>query len=243
MSRHVWEGLGIAILLAGASISLASVSHASTSKSTNYQIDESTIGGGGINQSSSTNFRASNATNDLAVGSAASENFQVESGSQTTHDPTLSFNIDAVDINFGNFSAGAPAVTTAKFSVSNYTSYGYVVQIVGTPPTNGDHTIAALDEKTTSEVGIEQFGINLVANTSPSSVGANPKNGETGHGIASPNYGESNKFRFKSGETIAYAPKSSGETIYTMTYLVNVDTLTPGGQYVGNQTLIVTGTY
>lgn len=230
-------------MLVGVIIAQAPISHADTAKSDNYQIDESTIGGGGLNQSSSNNFRASNATNDLAVGNAASENFQVNSGSQTTRDPTLSFNIDIVDINFGKFSSSAPAVTTAKFSVSNYTSYGYVVQIVGKPPTNGQHEIEPIAEDGTSQPGIEQFGINLVANTSPVSIGANPKNGETGHGQASPNYGQPNKFRYQSGETIALAPKSSGETIYTLSYLVNVASLTPGGEYTSNQTLIVTGTY
>ena len=94
-----------------------------------------------------------------------------------------------------------------------------------------------------SQVGIEQFGINLVANTSPVSFGSNPDNGQFGFGQANNSYDDANNYRYVSGETIAEAPKTSGKTIYTISYLVNVGALTPGGQYTANQTLIVIGTY
>ena len=41
-----------------------------------------------------------------------------------------------------------------------------------------------------------------------------PDNGQFGFGVAAVNYNESNKFRYVSGETIAMAPKSSGQTNY-----------------------------
>lgn len=94
-----------------------------------------------------------------------------------------------------------------------------------------------------SHPGTEQFGINLVANTSPASFGANPNNGDFGFGSVAENYNVANQFRYVSGDTIAKAEKSSGETTYTISYLVNVTGLTPGGSYASNQTLVVTGTY
>lgn len=234
-----WVGV---LLLTAYCISCTTTTVSAT-QSPNYRFDESTIGSGGLIQSSSTNFQSSSATGDLAVGDSASGNFQVESGSQTTNDPTLSFAINNFDANFGSFSASSATVTTASFSVSNYTSYGYVVQMLGTPPTNGNHTITPMATTATSQTGIEQFGVNLVANTAPISVGANPNNGQFGFGEASPNYDTTNQFRYVSGETIARAPKSSGVTTYTISYLINVGSLTPGGKYKSNQTLIVTGTY
>lgn len=212
-------------------------------QSPNYRLDESTIGAGGMLQASSPNYQASSSTGDLAVGNSGSGNFQIDAGSKTTNDPTLSFSMDNGGVNFGSFTPSAATTTTSHFTISNYTSYGYVVQIAGNPPTNGSHTITAMDTTSTSQPGFEQFGINLVANTSPTSVGANPNNGQFGFGSASTNYGTSNRYRYVSGETIASAPKSSGETIYTISYLVNVGSLTPGGKYTSNQTLIVTGTY
>lgn len=194
-------------------------------------------------QSSSTNYSAINSGNDIAVGDASSTNYNISTGSNTTNDPNLSFAITSPTPTFGSFNATAGTVTTATFSVLNYTSFGYTVQITGTAPTNGSHTITPLATQTASTAGTEQFGINLVANTSPSSVGANPDNGNYGFGTVNANYGTSNQYRFVSGDTIASAPKSSGQTNYTISYLVNVSPITPGGVYTSNQTLIVTGTY
>lgn len=217
--------------------------HASPIQSTNYKFDESSISSGSLIQSSSANFQASDATGDLVVGNTSSGNYQIETGSQTTNDPALSCSINSGDINFGSFTASAATVTSANFSVSNYTSYGYVVQIIGDTPSNGSHTLPAMTTTDDSQSGVEQFGINLVANTIPTSIGSNPNNGQFGFGTIAPNYATSNKYRYVSGETIAIGPKSSGLTSYTISYLVNVNSLTPGGQYSTNQTLVVTGTY
>jgi hypothetical protein len=134
------------------------------------------------------------------------------------------------------------------FSVFNYTSYGYAVQITGNAPTSGAHTISPMTTTAIAQPGIEQFGINLVANTSPKSFGSNPDNGSFGFGIigsgpGDTSYSTPNEFRYVSGETIASAPKSSGQTNYTISYIVNTSSITPGGRYTSDQTVIVTGTY
>ena len=211
-------------------------------QSNSYRFDESVIGVGGMGEASSTNYKAVEDVGSLAVGNSSSSNFQVEAGTKTTHDPTLSFKINTANLNLGEFTASGPTTASASFTVSNYTSYGYVVQIVGTPPKNGNHTIDPLTTTSASQAGVDQFGVNLVANTAPL-VGANPDNGQFGFGSAASNYATPNMYRFVNGETIAKAEKSSGETNYTLSYLVNVESLTPGGKYTSNQTLIVTGTY
>jgi hypothetical protein len=218
--------------------------YADSLQSPNYRFDESVLGGDGLVQSNSANYRAGLSIGDTAIGSSSSTNFQVESGSKTTNDPTLSFSVDNGNANFGSFTPSGASVATSTFSVSNYTSYGYVVQLVGNPPSNSSgHTLSAMTTTGPSQAGTEQFGVNLVANTLPVSVGANPDHGQFGVGSAAPNYATSNQYRYVSGETIASAPKSSGLTAYTLSYIVNVDSLTPGGQYNGNQILICTGTY
>lgn len=216
-------------------------------QSPSYRFDESSIGTGGLMQGSSTNYKVQSSTGDIAIGSSSSSNFTVDSGTQTSPDPTLTFRMDSPTANFGNFSAATPSTSSAQFSVINYTSYGYVVQLVGPPPTDGSEEISPMNVTATSQPGIEQFGINLVANTSPTSFGANPDNGTApnnfGNGVVAPNYSIPNQYRYVSGETIASAPKSSGKTIYTISYLVNVSNLTAAGQYKSDQTLVVTGTY
>lgn len=218
-----------------------------TLQSPNYKFDESSVGTGGLMQGSSANYRVQSATGDLSVGAASSSNFQVEAGSRTSPDPTLTFKVDNANANLGKFSASTASTATATFSITNYTSYGYVVQLVGNPPKYGSNEISPMTATATSQPGIEQFGVNLVANTSPTSFGANPDNGtapnDFGFGQIAANYSTPNQFRYVSGETIASAPKSSGKTTYTLSYLVNVTALTPSGTYTSDQTLVVTGTY
>lgn len=240
MLKRGVKWLSLCLVVFGASAPFTDV-HAL--QSSNYRFDESAIGVGGMGESSSTNYKASEDIGAPVIGNAASTNYQVDAGTKTTHDPTLSFEVTNANVDFGSFTPSSAATTTSTFSVSNYTSYGYVVQIIGTPPSNGSHTISPLATATTSQAGVEQFGINLVANTAPTSVGANPNNGQFGFGAAATNYNTPNQYRFVSGETIASAPKSSGTTMYTLSYLVNVASLTPGGKYTSSQTIVVTGSY
>jgi hypothetical protein len=234
---------GLKVIIAIAIIASPTAFVSADPQSANYKLVESGIGSGSLIQSSSTNYTATEALGDISIGTSNSTNFQVSAGSKTPSDPNLSVSITDGAIDFPDFSASTPSVATATFSVLNYTSYGYVVQIGGLAPSNDGYELPALASGTTSFAGTEQFGLNLVANTSPTSIGANPDNDEFGFGSAAPNYGVPNTFRYVSGETIAIAPKSSGLTHYTITYLVNVAGLTPGGKYTSQQTLIITGTY
>ncbi len=219
------------------------MAYADSLQSNNYRFEESVLGGGGLVQSNSANYQAGESIGEPIAGNSASANFQTQAGNKTSSDPTLSFIVNSAGAAFGNFSSSLAATATSTFSVSNYTSYGYAVQILGNPPSNGAKTLPAMTTTGPSQVGVEQFGMNLVANTSPVSVGANPNQGQFGSGLASANYGTSNQYRYVSGETIATGPKSGGITNYTISYLVNVASLTPGGQYTTSQTLICTGTF
>lgn len=52
-----------------------------------------------------------------------------------------------------------------------------------------------------SQTGLEQYGINLVANTQPVSLG-NPDNGQFGFGSVANNYAVPNKYFYQDGDTI-----------------------------------------
>lgn len=240
MARYVWVGVIVALI--GVSI-IAPLTYALDPKSSNFQFDETSIGTGGLYGASSTNYQANSSTGDIAIGNSGSGNFQVDSGTKTQRDPTLSFSVNSGAIQFGQLTPTQTLTGTSTFSVSNYTSYGYVVQVAGPTPSTGIYSIDNMDVAATPQTGIEQFGINLVANTAPVSFGSNPDNGQFGYGSVMPDYATANKFRYVDGEIIAQSPKSSGVTNYTISYIINVSPLTAGGQYNSNQVLIVTGTY
>lgn len=236
-----WWGVALALCLGLATPLRAA---ADTLQSANYKFDESVVGGGGLIQSGSANYQVSESFGESAEGDSASSSYQFSASNKTTADPYLAFSVNSSSANFGSFSPASAATATATFQVSNYTSYGYVVQILGTPPTSSSgHVITAMASTGTSTPGAEQFGLNLVANTSPVSFGANPAQTIFGVGVAATNYDTANQYRYVSGETIATSLKSSGITTYTISYLVNVSSLTPGGQYSSNQTLICVGTF
>lgn len=218
------------------------------SASNNYRINESFIGPGGNLESGSANYQLETGQSSLGntgVGESSSSQFSTQSGVTNTADPRLSCVVNSSALNFGALSHAATTTAMASFSVLNYTSYGYNVSILGTPPTNGGHTLNAMSSTAPSSVGTEQFGINLKDNATPD-VGTEAvqvPSGTFSFGTAANNYDTPDQFRYVNGETIASAPKSSGQTDYTVSYIINASTTTPGGKYTGSQTLLCTGTY
>lgn len=250
--KHIAKYLGVSMAIGLAvfgSIQIAGAQGASN----NFRIDESFIGPGGNLDSASTNFQlqtGQQAIGNIGVGTGESSNFRVDNGSITTPDPTLSCVLNSGTINFGSFSTTTTASATATFSVLNYTSYGYVVSIVGSPPSTGGHTLTNLSSNSSSTAGTEQFGINLTTNNVPTATpavfGLDPvqqPDSSFSFGNIAANYNTSNSFRYNDGETIAAATKSSGKTDYTISYIANVSNTTPGGTYAGAQAIVCTGTY
>lgn len=215
------------------------------SKSSSYQLAEPQLGGFGQDYptSSSNSISSLQTGGALGIGSASTSTDQIRAGHQTTNDPALSFSILSVN-NFGSFSPESTATATTTFNVTDYTSYGYIVQIFGTPPTNSNgYVIGALTSPSSAQIGVNQFGLNLVANSSPIAFGAGPIYGLLGSGSISPNYAVANKFMFLNGDTVATSLQSSGQTTYTISYIVNVAPLIPGGQYQSLQNIVCTATY
>lgn len=218
---------------------------ASAANSANYQIQEDDVGGGGRTESNSASYQAQDSLGGTAAGNANSAEYSQQAGPITTNDPSLTVAVNTPSVNLGALSASATQAGTATFSVLNYTSYGYIVQIVGNPPDNGGHTLTGMSTTATSQAGGEQFGINLKDNSSPD-IGAEPQqipDSSFSSGAPTAGYNTANNFRYVSGDTIAQASQSSGRTDYTITYIANISINTPGGSYSGNQTLVVTGTY
>lgn len=225
--------------------------------SAGYRFDESVIGGGGLIQSNSASYATNGVVlGDTAVGESNSANFSFGAGNKTTPDPTLAFGILDGNVTFQDFTASRTSVAEATFRVMNYTSYGYSVQVSGPTPSNQGHSIAALDPRDPPQTGVEQFGINLVANASTptrDSVGKNIdytagdvpySNGPFGkNGHYGADYGTTGEFKYADGDQIAYGSSSSGQTDYTISYVMNVSGSTPGGIYRAAQTLICTGTF
>jgi hypothetical protein len=254
--------------------------------SNSYSVVESEIGGSGCANvpggspgyscGTSSNYSVNpniddggSSLGENAVGNSSSASYQTNSGFDTTAQPGLMVTVSGPAA-FGVLNTAVAKTATSTFSVRDYTSSGYVVQIVGSTPTNGSHNLTAMTTNArgdASSAGSEQFGLNLVANTSPANPvpgSANPIcqtgqvpgptafcSGVAGDGtgtyglnaLGGTPYTVDGRYRYVSGETVAYGPSSSGETDYTITFLANQSLNTPAGVYSGNLDIAVTGTF
>lgn len=244
-------GVTLSYLLFVIVMSYTPINTAFAANSSSYSIQEDFLGSGGVIDSSSPNYQSQDSIGAVGVGDSESPGVpssgtQTQSGYTTTSDPSLNFIVNTPSVSLGNLSTGAPATATGSFSVLNYTSYGYSVQIIGSAPSNGVHALDNLTSQTASSVGTEQFGINLVANTSPVTFGSDPvqqPSNSFSYGVAATGYNTANVYKYVNGQTIATATRSSGKTDFTISYLANISIATPNGSYSGNQTLVCVGTY
>lgn len=243
IAKTFWV-LSTLLLLTGPNLVYAQVSCSGA-----YCVDEPFMGPGGTNDFSSTNFSGRATVGDTALpevgdGTTTSTSEQSLGGNTTSTDPILEVTVPETTINMGEFSPSEPSIGSTTFSVRTYLSSGYVVYSVGPPPTTtGGASIDAMSAGGVSTPGTEQFGINLVNNSSPD-VGADPVQQPFGVGSVTSDYSTPNNFRYNSGDIIAQSNSSSGVTTYTISYLINVHpVLTPAGEYVFSQSIVVTSTF
>lgn len=221
--------------------------------STNYKSNEVYFSSG-AGTGSSTNYQAQQSLGALGVGRFSSSSFQSYPGTITPQYPYLEFAVSGVTTNLGVLSTSTPSTTTGSFYVKTYLANGYTVLNESAPPQYSSHTLNALSSPTTSSVGTEQFGINLVLNSGcggglPASFGANPVQNPSSsfsNGAVGANYSTACQFEYKwggSADTVAFSNSSSGETDYTISYLYNISSLTPAGQYTFTHDLVATSTF
>lgn len=222
---------------------------AQQSSSSNYQVNEVFFGAGGVANACSATYCSKQAAGEIAAGNTAGAAFRAQAGFNTDRQPYLAFSVAGGSTDLGTLSTIATATTTATFAVKTYLASGYTVQLVSDPPTNNGstaHQMTAPSTPASPAIGVEQFGLNLVANTSPQTFGAPPvqvPDSTFSYGAVASGYDQPNKYKYVKGDAIAQSTKSSGETDYTASFIYNISDLTPDGLYTFNGTLVATSTY
>jgi hypothetical protein len=138
-------------------------------------------------------------------------------------------------INFGNLNSGSTATATSQILSATNAANGLTITIAGSTMTSGNNVISALNAADVSRPGIGQFGMNLVANTTPL-VGIDPQGGGTATPTA--NYGQADFFKFTSGDTIATATTADDYRKLTASYIINIASGQPVGVYATTLTYI-----
>jgi hypothetical protein len=242
------------IVLSSAAIATA----AGQSSSPHYQVNEAFFGTGGQLcdpgvSGYSANYCAQSSAGELTVGNTASTNYQAQGGFNTGRQPSLTFIVNGGSTNLGSLTSGNTITATGTFSVRTYLAGGYQVMTNSPPPTNGTHAMTALTTPTASDSSQEQFGINLVANTSPASLSGPSKDPvcltsgfcNLSNVTIGANYNQPNLFYYPASgtDTLLTSSSSSDETDFTISYLFNASSVTPGGTYTLDQVLVATSTF
>jgi hypothetical protein len=216
--------------------------------SPHYKVNETFFGSGGNLENSSAHYKAKTAAGELAVGSISSPNFQAHAGFNTTNTILMELNVFGGSFDMGVLDENQVKTQQTTFTVKDYLSTGYTVQVLGRPPSNSGHELAAMSSPGSSSPGTEQFGLNLAANnlSGVGPFGASPAqvpDSTFGFGFAVSPYDTSNLFKYSEGDTVARSDKSSGITQYTISFISNISRVTPGGSYGGSLFVRVIPTY
>lgn len=230
------------------------------SSSTNYQVEEAFFGTGGEVDLNSANYQAQGSAGSLGVGAQSGNNYDAEAGFLTPEEPFLEMVVSDVTVELGDltddttsFGAAQAGACNCSFYVRTYLSSEYSVVTMSNPPTNENGTSltakSILGAPSTDE-NVEEFGINLVDNSSPD-IGANPSNDPDStfaDGKAETGYATPNQFKYGVGDIIARSPatlgnQAVGKTNYTISYIAKASRISEAGLYSMDHDIVVIATY
>lgn len=137
-------------------------------------------------------------------------------------------NVNGDFIDYGSLDPVNGHWATSQFGAATNAPGGYVVTINGNTMTSGNKTIAPLSTHTAFTTGVEQFGLNLRANTTPA-IGQDAFG--AGIGVVDPDYNIPDQFQYIDGDVVATAATGSLFNTFTVTYIVNVPPDQPSGIY------------
>lgn len=228
---------------------------AQSSSSSNYRVDQTIFSSGGELEASSSSYKARQTAGELTIGNVCSDSYCAWAGFTTTDEPFIEFVVTGDTIDLGYLDPGTTATANGQFAVRAWQAGGYVVRTESDPPTHSGtnaHQFSTLSGPSVPTAGQEEFGINLVQNTTagPCSAladfGQNPQqqpDSSFSFGYAAPGYDECGKFKYAKGDAVAMSDQSTSVTAYTVSYVFNISPVTPAGEYVFRHTLVATATY
>jgi hypothetical protein len=224
--------------------------YAQVPSSSNYSVPESGFTSGSEINANSASYNARTSIGNLGIGQSESGSYIGFGGFITPDQEYVELTIPVTTIDMGVLEPGIPGVGTATFTARAYLNSQYVIVSPRDSPTNESGAqIDPMTTATTFNSAVEQFGLNLVANTAPATQGAAPSrmpldNGTFAFGEAAPGYDTANNYQYNAGDIIARSvTRGYGETDYTISYMLNITSITPAGLYRMEQDLVITATF
>ena len=254
--RNLLSGIATVALLCVPAVRV----YAQTPSSPNYQVPESSFSTGGDVDVSSSNFQANASVGELGVGIADSFSYSAQAGLITPNEEFLELVVQTASVDLGTLLSTTTAVGSGDFYVRTYINGDYIVQTMS--PTMTSEAGSTIDPIATAAVpatNTNQFGINLVENTCPGSVSVDTPCGGTfgadpapapstqfANGEAATGYDTDGFYQYNQNDVIAQSGSTGeawGRTNFSVSYMVNVNSTLPAGQYEIDHDLVLVSTF
>lgn len=141
----------------------------------------------------------------------------------------------------GELDSKSTLLAQSQMAVGTNASGGFAITANGTPMSAGTNVIDSPLTPTASVQGNNQFGLNLVANSEPA-VGNDPE-GTWANAVPSVDYSIPNRYKYVSGDVVAYSPNVSLMKKFTVSYIVNSRPDLRAGVYTTTITYIASGRF
>jgi hypothetical protein len=148
---------------------------------------------------------------------------------------------DTFYTDMGELDDDSTLVAQSQMAVGTNASSGFVITANGGPPAAGTNVIEPLSTPTESSPGANQFGINLVANSTPT-VGSDPV-GMWTNAVPATDYNQPNRYKYEPGDVVAYSPNVSLMKKFTVSYIINSSKNLRGGVYTTTITYVASGRF
>ena len=147
-------------------------------------------------------------------------------------------------VNLGTITPSTSGTGTSQIGVTTNAATGYTITYNGATLTSGGNTITAIGATAAaSSAGSEQFGLNLRANTSPTTVGADPSG--AGSAVPTTQYNIPDSYAFVAGSATSIVAPTAADNfrLFTAAYMANVAGSTEPGTYTTTLTYVCTALF
>lgn len=157
------------------------------------------------------------------------------------------------------FSPTSTSYATSQMAASTNAGSGYAITVHGPTLTSGSNTITAMNSASVGNLGVSEFGLNLVHDTATDGLNplltplsadiTDPSDGVLLNGTPTADYATDGTYKYADADTVANSgyntgtPIGTNAQIYTATYMVNVPGSQPAGTYTTTLTYICTPTF
>jgi len=141
----------------------------------------------------------------------------------------------------GDLTEDSTLTAQSQMAVGTNATAGFAITVSGDSLAAGTNLIDTIESPSPSQPGVNQFGINLVANDELN-VGEDPE-GEWANAVTAPNYGQPNLFMYQPGDVVAYSSSVSLMKKFTVSYVVNASPNLRAGVYTTTINFIASGRF